>query len=73
MKKLVYHLGIYKDKKTVVLQAVPNVDSLNCEIIEYFGPRETTKENLKRNKNILLKEFKKQFNYLKDCDKIRVE
>jgi hypothetical protein len=71
--KTFYFIGIYRDKKTIVLQATTNKDCLSCELIEYFGAKQTTKENLKRNKNILFQEFKKQYPYFKDCTKIRIE
>ncbi len=73
MKANYYHLGIYRDNKTIVLQAVKDVDQLNCECIEYFGVRQTTKNRLKENKAILLAEFKKMKTSLNNCNKIRIE
>ena len=57
----IYEIGMYKRNhgKTIVVQAVTNKDYLNCEIIEYYGQRETTKARLRAFKNLLLVELQK--------------
>lgn len=53
--KQVYHIGIGKRKHTMVIQAAKCVDSLDCEIYDYMGRRETTISQLKRNRYNVLK------------------
>lgn len=50
----VYHIGLAKRKKTLVIQAVKCVDFLSCEIYDYFGQRETTKARLRENRYQIL-------------------
>jgi hypothetical protein len=57
-----YHMGLVKKSdKTVILQVVESIDSLSCELWQYFGQRENTITNLKRNKKALLTEVNKSF------------
>jgi hypothetical protein len=55
MTKNVYHIGIGKRNKTMVIQAVKCVDYLDCEIYDYMGKRETTKQSIKNKRYELLK------------------
>ena len=41
-----YHIGLAKRGKTLVIQAAKEVDFLSCEIYDYLGLRETTKNRL---------------------------
>jgi hypothetical protein len=38
-----YHVGLLAQGSTAVFQYRTDVDCLSCEILEYFGERETTK------------------------------
>ena len=42
-----YHIGLSKRGKTMVIQAVKDVDLLDCEIYDYLGQRDVTKQYLK--------------------------
>lgn len=53
----IYHVATYfknSKKNHVVLQARKDVDYLNCEAVDYFGERITTKKQLKANKDKFL-------------------
>ena len=39
----IYHVGLLKVGRTAVFQYRRSVDNLDCEILQYFGERETTK------------------------------
>ena len=71
MKTQVYHIGILRVGKTAIIQATKTVDELSCEIYRYYGERETTKDNLKRNKQTILAELKKDRTFER-CTKIKV-
>jgi hypothetical protein len=46
-----YYIGVYaKNNQTVVLQASETRDGLNCEILDYFCQRITTKKRLNEHK-----------------------
>jgi hypothetical protein len=62
MKNRVYHLGLCKDGDRVILQARLNKDSLSCELWKYFGLRENTKKELRRNKVALLVAINESYN-----------
>lgn len=53
MKKT-YFVGIAKRGRTMVIQAVKCVDFLDCEIYDYYGAREITKKELKKNRYAFL-------------------
>ena len=49
-KEPIYHIGLRKDYQNshiVYLQAVRNIDFMNCEIWQYLGQHITTKARLK--------------------------
>lgn len=54
-----YHIGLLRNKRTLVIQASQNVDCLSCEITEYMGLRETTKKELRRNRYTILNLLKR--------------
>jgi hypothetical protein len=68
---------MYKRGQTIVFQIVRSKDSLNCEIIEYYGMRQKNKKDiandLRQNKSFLIAELKKQFKSLHTCKYITVE
>ena len=43
---MVYHVGTSKRGRTLVIEAVRDVDYLSCELYDYHGRRETTKASL---------------------------
>lgn len=43
----IYYVGLYRHGRTAVIQYTQNRDCLNCELIEYYGERATTKERAK--------------------------
>ena len=46
MKKT-YHIGLTQPRLDVAqFQARNSIDTLSCELLEYYGPRETTKKGL---------------------------
>ena len=47
---MVYHVGIGKRGRTMVIEARRSVDYLSCEIYDYMGNRETTKAQLVANR-----------------------
>ena len=49
-----YHIGTVKRGKTLVIEAVRDVDYLSCEIYDYLGKRETTKASLRANRYQIL-------------------
>jgi hypothetical protein len=48
MKTPIYHVGLLKRGSVAVFQHVLSKDSISCELIEYYGEREGTKEEAKR-------------------------
>ena len=56
---MVYHVGIGKRGKTMVIEARRNVDYLSCEIYDYMGQREITKAKLHNNRYAILGEMQK--------------
>lgn len=52
---MVYHIGICKQGKTMVIQATQNIDSLSCETYDYLGQRITTKADLKHKRYFILR------------------
>jgi len=44
---MTYHIGLSKQGKTLIIEAVRCIDYLGCEIYDYMGERETTKKHLK--------------------------
>ena len=56
----VYHVGFSKRGKTMVIEARENIDCLSCELYDYMGQRETTKQSLNNNRYLILAEMKKQ-------------
>jgi hypothetical protein len=73
MTKPIYYIGAYKHNRTIVVQAVTNIDCLNCETVEYFGIRQTSKRHLKQYKAPLMEAIKKDLPYFRDCTKIVIE
>jgi hypothetical protein len=60
-----YFLGArIGSKKTIILEARRNIDYLSCELIEFLGEREITKDQLKLNaKNPVMRdEICKRYN-----------
>ena len=45
-----YHIGLSKRGRTLVIETAKCVDYLGCEIYDYMGQRETTKAQLKKNR-----------------------
>ena len=72
-KGVIYHIGAYRRKKTIVIQATTNKDCLSCELVEYFGERQTTKRHLREYKQSLFDALKKEIPYFKECTKIIIE
>ena len=50
-----YYVGTSKRGKTLVIEAVKDVDYLSCELYDYYGQRETTKQSLKTKRYELLR------------------
>lgn len=50
----IYYIGIKKEKKSIIIQAVRDKDFLDCEIYEYYGEREVTKKQLHENRFSIL-------------------
>lgn len=48
MKSPIYHVGLLAKGKTAVLQYRKDKDCLSCEILAYFGRRETTKADARK-------------------------
>ena len=55
-----YYIGIGKRGKTLEIEAVRNKDFLSCEIYDYYGEREVTKQHLNNNRYNILALLKKQ-------------
>jgi len=72
-KGIIYHVGAYRRKKTLVIQATTSKDALNCELVEYFGTRQTTKKHLREYKGSLLTALKNSIPYFRECTKIVIE
>jgi len=72
MKATVYHIGILKHNATIIVQAVRDIDSLDCEIAMYCGQRITTKKRLMATKMELFDEITKN-PYFANCTKIIVQ
>lgn len=57
-KPTIYHVGLRVDGNTAVFEYRRCIDFLSCEILKYFGTRETTKtavkERLKTNRAAVL-------------------
>uniref|UniRef100_A0A6M3LFF9 Uncharacterized protein n=1 Tax=viral metagenome TaxID=1070528 RepID=A0A6M3LFF9_9ZZZZ len=49
-----YHVGLSKRGKTMVIEARHNVDYLSCELYDYMGRREVTKSHLNAHRYELL-------------------
>ena len=58
MKNKIYHVGLGKRGKTLVIQACRCIDYLDCEIYDYMGLREVTKAHLRANRYGLLAHMK---------------
>jgi hypothetical protein len=58
-KTPVYHVGLGKRGKTLIIEAVKYIDFLSCETYDYMGERETTKKSLKNNRYKILELAKK--------------
>jgi hypothetical protein len=73
METPIYYVGIFlKNKHTAIIQYVKEKDALNCEILEYYGKRKTTKqavkEKIKNNKNTIIEYLKTNF---KNCQELK--
>jgi len=68
----IYHIGLLKQGKKLILQTSRTVDGLSCEISEYLGSRQVTKAKLKHNAKVLLAEFRKEKKF-ENCEKLIVE
>lgn len=55
-----YHVAFSKRGNTMVIETAKCVDYLSCEIYDYMGQRETTKEQLRKNRYQLLELMKKK-------------
>ena len=55
-----YHVGTSKRGKTLVIQAVTDVDCLDCETYDYLGQRIVTKKHLYTKRYDLLNILKAQ-------------
>lgn len=55
-----YHVGLAKRGKTLVIEARRDIDYLSCELYDYMGQRETTKAQLKKNRYQVLELMKQQ-------------
>lgn len=49
-----YYIGTNKRGKTLIIEARRNVDFLSCDIYDFWGQRETTKQSLKTKRYELL-------------------
>jgi len=54
----IYHIGMSKRGKTLVIEARRDVDYLSCEIYDYYGRRITTKKQLHENRYSILNNLK---------------
>ena len=45
-----YYIGTCKRNKTLVIEARRDKDFLSCEVYDYFGQREITKVQLRKNR-----------------------
>ena len=59
-KRNTYFIGFGKRKQTLEIEAVRNKDFLSCEIYDYYGEREVSKEHLKANRYKILDLLKQQ-------------
>ena len=70
----IYHVGVLRHNRTAIIQMCKDVDSLSCEILEYFGERETTKAKIINNKDLLLSALRTQYpSKFGNCIYIRVQ
>jgi hypothetical protein len=69
----IYHVGAYKRHNTVVIQVVKDKDCLSCELVEYFGERQTTKRHLREYKASFLAAIREEIPYFKNCTKIVIQ
>ena len=53
-KSMVYHVGFSKRGRTLVIEARRNIDFLSCELYDYKGRREVSKEHLKAHRYEIL-------------------
>lgn len=67
-----YHIGVSKRGRTIIVQAVENVDQLSCEIYLYFGQRDVTKKHLRQSRKVLFQELVQKYPF-RECTKIKVE
>ena len=44
----IYHVGLLQHRNTAVFQFRRSVDELSCEILQYFGERQTTKADARK-------------------------
>ena len=60
-----YHVGLLRRNQTAVFQFRSTVDELDCEILKYFGVRETTKaaarQRLNANRDRALAQVQQSF------------
>ena len=61
--KFVYHIGLAIRDKTLVIEARRDIDYLSCELYDYLGIREITKQKIKENRYLILE-------WAKDTDRM---
>lgn len=57
-----YHVGLLAQDRSAVFQFRSSVDGLSCEILRYFGERETTKAAARARLRLSLRETLVQLN-----------
>ena len=75
MKTPVYHVGLLQVGRAAVFQYRRSVDFLDCEILKYFGTRETTKttarKRLKETRSAVLAQLRAD--YPNRFDSVRID
>lgn len=59
---MIYHVGLLKRNKRVIVQLRSSVDCLDCETWRYLGERAITKTQAYQSRKALLAGINKQFN-----------
>ena len=50
----IYHVGLAKRGRTLVIEARRSIDFLSCELYDYCGQHQTTKRQLRENRKHIL-------------------
>ena len=59
-RTMTYHIGLAKRGQTLVIEARRNKDYLSCELYDYMGEREVTKQQLEERRYKILEKMKAQ-------------